>query len=76
LTSSGFGRSIGFFKGLEIFEEATGLISETAGNLDIAFKVKMDANSSLTATVVRTAKVSLCFYRARVIGGATLFMSG
>ena len=62
-------------KGLDIFEEATGLISETAGYLVIVFKVKMDANSSLTATVVRTAKVSVCFYGARVIGGAKLFLS-
>ena len=62
-------------KGLDIFKEATGLISETAGYLVMVFKDKMDANSSLTATVVRTAKVSLCFYGARVIGAATLLWS-
>jgi hypothetical protein len=38
------------------------------GGFDIVFNDKIDANSSLTATVALTVKVSLCFYAARFIG--------
>ena len=66
--TSDFGRSQGFLKGLLFFGGITGLISDDVGGFDIVFNDKIDANSSLTATVARTVKVSLCFYAARFKG--------
>ena len=50
-----------FFGGL------TGLISDDLGGFNVVFNDKIDANSSLTAIVALTVKVSLCFYGARFI---------